>query len=169
MNNITVSNDDFGAVCNCAIRYCLGRRSYMPALVIDFIAPHIQHLSDKTIWCLKSDIEKYKESGGDFGYDFDEKKWMEFLDLVNTEYDRRNNIDYDEDLDDVIVHCPMCDGKPVVKELDNDGDLFVCACSNCEWTPFKDYESTSTKHMAKTIWNKRCKSVIELRKISGKL
>ena len=27
------TNDDFGAVCNCAVRYCLGRRSYMPILV----------------------------------------------------------------------------------------------------------------------------------------
>lgn len=30
---IDPANDNFGAVCNCAVRYCLGRRSYMPNLV----------------------------------------------------------------------------------------------------------------------------------------
>lgn len=169
MNTINVSNDDFGAVCNCAIRYCLGRRSYMPALVIDFITPYIRYLSDKTIWCLKHDIESYKNSGGDFGYDFDERKWMEFLVLVNKENDRRSGIDYDKDIDDVLIRCPECDGQPTVKEVGDNKELFVCVCSECGWTPVKNNEASVAQHLAKLIWNKKCKNVIELQKLAGKM
>lgn len=30
-------NDDFGAVCNCAVRYAIGRMTYMPSIVVGFI------------------------------------------------------------------------------------------------------------------------------------
>lgn len=49
---IDLSNDDFGAVLNCAVRYTLGRRTYMPGLVIDYIRPLLPFLSSKTLWCL---------------------------------------------------------------------------------------------------------------------
>ena len=43
---IDPSDDDFGALCNCAVRYCLGRRSYMPKLIVDYITPLLSKLNE---------------------------------------------------------------------------------------------------------------------------
>lgn len=56
---IDLSDDFFGAVLNCAVRYSLGRQSYMPGLVIDFITPLLPYLSDKTLWCFEKDVREY--------------------------------------------------------------------------------------------------------------
>ena len=56
MAMIDPHNDDFGAICNCAVRYAVGRRTYMPDLVIDFITPHLSELTDKTLWCFQRDL-----------------------------------------------------------------------------------------------------------------
>lgn len=42
-------DDDFGAVLNCAVRYCIGRRTYMPKLVIDYIMPLLSFLSKRSV------------------------------------------------------------------------------------------------------------------------
>ena len=47
MAMIDPHNDDFGAICNCAVRYAVGRKTYMPGLVIDFITPYLSELTDK--------------------------------------------------------------------------------------------------------------------------
>lgn len=54
---IDLSDDFFGAVLNCAVRYSLGRNTYMPGLVIDFITPLLPYLSDKTLWCFEKDVK----------------------------------------------------------------------------------------------------------------
>ena len=50
MAMIDPHDDDFGAICNCAVRYAVGCRTYMPGLVIDFITPYLSELTDKTLW-----------------------------------------------------------------------------------------------------------------------
>ena len=55
-------DEDFGSVLICAVRYAIGRRTYMPKLVVDFITPLVPELTTKTLWVLKADIndrEKY--------------------------------------------------------------------------------------------------------------
>ena len=57
--------DDFGgAVLNCAVRYALGRMSYMPGLVMDVIRPMLKNCSDKTLWCFDRDISEWLENMG---------------------------------------------------------------------------------------------------------
>lgn len=68
-------DDFFGAVLNCAVRYCLGRVSYMPGLVIDYITPMLPRLTKKTLWCFEKDIESCEN----YGMEMDKQKWMEFL------------------------------------------------------------------------------------------
>lgn len=72
---LDVKDDFFGAVLNCAVRYCLGRTSYMPGLVIDYITPMLPRLTKKTLWCFECDIEGCEN----YGMDMDKEKWMEFL------------------------------------------------------------------------------------------
>ena len=87
-NSTDVSDDFFGAVLNCAVRYSLGRQSYMPSLVIDFITPLIPRLSDKTLWCFAKDIAEQKRLG--YGDPMiDEPMWMRFLGAVREEQERR--------------------------------------------------------------------------------
>ena len=78
-------DDDFGTICNCAVRYAVGRRTYMPSLVIDFITLHLGELSDKTLWCFQRDLEERKNGFFDFGDEFDKTNWVNFLDVVNKE------------------------------------------------------------------------------------
>lgn len=37
--SIKVDEQDFGTVCVCALRYAMGRETYMPSLVRDFVRP----------------------------------------------------------------------------------------------------------------------------------
>ena len=53
---IDLHDDNFGAVLNCAIRYCLGRRTYMPSYVIEIISKSFvsSNLLTKNIFFLNS-------------------------------------------------------------------------------------------------------------------
>ena len=44
-----ISQENFGTLCICAIRYCHGRQTYMPKLVRDIITPHLPDISDKAL------------------------------------------------------------------------------------------------------------------------
>lgn len=83
------ANDDFGAVCNCAVRYCLGRRSYMPSLVCRYIISLLPELTDKTLDCFERDIAERKRTGFDFGDSCDYETWDAFYKAVCNEIERR--------------------------------------------------------------------------------
>lgn len=85
------TNDDFGAVCNCAVRYCLGRRSYMPILVYGYIIPFLPELTDKTLDCFKHDIDERKRYGFSFGDACDYETWDAFYKAVCKEIERRKD------------------------------------------------------------------------------
>lgn len=57
--------EDFGFVCNCAIRYCLIRRcTYAPATVMGFIKPLLSMLDDETLYVMARDIAGADNLGG---------------------------------------------------------------------------------------------------------
>ena len=72
-------DDNFGAVINCAIRYCLGRMSYMPGLVIDWIMAICDgRLTDKTVYCAKQDVDEAEKDGRLDKPDDIRQKWKLF-------------------------------------------------------------------------------------------
>lgn len=82
-------DDDFGgAVLNCAVRYALGRFSYMPVLVIDEIKPMLPDCSDKTLWCMEKDITRWL-SERTWEMRASEKEWTAFLAEVKAEREKR--------------------------------------------------------------------------------
>ena len=85
------ANDDFGAVCNCAVRYCLGRRSYMPSLICRYIIPLLPELTDKTLDCFERDIAERKRTGFDFGNSCDYETWDAFYKAVCKEIEGRKH------------------------------------------------------------------------------
>lgn len=85
------ASDDFGSVCNCAVRYCLGRRSYMPSFVCGYITPILPKLTDKTLDCFERDIAERKRTGFDFGDSCDYETWDTFYKAVCNEIERRKS------------------------------------------------------------------------------
>lgn len=85
---VELSDDDFGTVLNCAVRYACGRKTYMPGLVIGFITPLIPHLSSKALWCFDRDLTEAKYEGG-YGDACDEKQWLAFHQLIRQEREKR--------------------------------------------------------------------------------
>lgn len=85
------TNDNFGAVCNCAVRYCLGRRSYMISLVCGYITPLLPELTDNTLDCFERDIAERKQKGFYFGDSYDYKTWEQFYKAVCKEIEGRKD------------------------------------------------------------------------------
>lgn len=76
---------DFGAILNCAVRYCIGRHTYMPHLVMDYITPLLPALDDRTLYVMEKDIDECKN----YGADFDAVRWAAFLHAVRQEMRKR--------------------------------------------------------------------------------
>lgn len=91
---IQADNGELGSVFICAVRYCLGRCTYMPKLVTDFILPYIPYLENRTLSVMMRDIQEAPS----YGMDCDRTMWMYFLQKLQYEADKRsmrNNI-FDE-------------------------------------------------------------------------
>ena len=89
---ITREDDFGGAVLNCAVRYAIGRMSYMPGLVMDVIRPMLKDCSDKTLWSFDRDINEWL-SRGSHEVDAYENEWTDFVTAVRAEMDRRRKND----------------------------------------------------------------------------
>ena len=53
-----MEDEKFGVICLCAMRYSLGRQSYMPSLVQDFIRDHIAEIYSGTVEIMIRDIDE---------------------------------------------------------------------------------------------------------------
>ena len=91
--NTVVIDDEFGLILNCAVRYAIGRMTYMPSSVIRYITPLLDKLDDKTIDVFIQDIERYQkdvERGvGSWGFECDREDWLTFLSRCKVEMGRR--------------------------------------------------------------------------------
>lgn len=86
---IDLADDDFGAVLNCAVRYAIGRQTYMPGIVIDFIRPLLPYLNNKTLWCFDQDISDAKYTCGYGDPQIDEPGWLRFHQEIRAERTKR--------------------------------------------------------------------------------
>ena len=86
---IDIKDKDFGALLICAIRYCLGRHTYMPGLIIGYITPLLPHISDNTLRCMGTDLNKPDLYGGFGDEKIDEPTWIKFRCNVQAEIQRR--------------------------------------------------------------------------------
>ena len=80
------SDDDFGLILNCAVRYAIGRQTYVPSSVCYFITPLIPKLSNKTLWCMEKDIASAYSYGDE---KIDKPVWMELLSNIREEINKR--------------------------------------------------------------------------------
>lgn len=68
-------DDDFGCVMNSAVRYAIGRHTYMPEVVCNFVRKYINILDKKTIGVMIDDIDKELKLGID-----QEELWISLRD-----------------------------------------------------------------------------------------
>lgn len=85
---------DFGIILICAVRYALGRKSYVPHLVMDYITPLFPKLDNKTLYIFEQDVTDARYMGGYGHSGIDEPAWMRFLSAVRNEREKRGEQPY---------------------------------------------------------------------------
>ena len=90
-------NKDFETILLCAVRYAIGRRTYIPSMVIDYITPLLSHLSYNTLGLIANDITEYGKYYGGLGDDkIDRPYWLNFKRKILAEMERRGNEDTEQ-------------------------------------------------------------------------
>ena len=82
---------NFESILVCAVRYAIGRKSYMPSMVIDYITPLLPYLSEDTLRLMANEITEYESYGGGLGDEkIDKPYWEQFLRKIRLEIGGRH-------------------------------------------------------------------------------
>lgn len=75
-----INTNDFGALCVCAVRYCIGRRTYMPGLIQDIVREHFEDIptNDLQVILKERDVPVRIDP-------CDQAGWLKFWEDVETE------------------------------------------------------------------------------------
>lgn len=88
---MNIDSEDFGTLAVCAIRYCHGRETYMPALVRGIIKSHLSEISDKDLQVMLNDCD-FQERFNLYGSEtYDKPGWLEWKDILLNEQARRKS------------------------------------------------------------------------------
>lgn len=131
---------DFRLILIAAMRYAMGRSTYMPTVVADYLKRHIQLLDDKFLVLATDDIRRHFEDYGE--HEPNPNLWQSLLDALEAE--RRDRITRPAKKS---RPCPAC-GKPleIMSMADNQhspgGFDVIAHCWSCasdfEWFCDKD-------------------------------
>lgn len=89
--SVNVDEQDFGTVCICALRYAMGRETYMPSLVRDFVRPLLNRLPDKTLAVMINDCEEQERMNLWGSVTIDKPGWIKWKHELLAEKERRGN------------------------------------------------------------------------------
>ena len=143
---ISVDTDDFGLIAVDALKYCCGRRTYMPSLTREIIEPFLQQIPYKDILAMKAICDYQKEHRGAYGDDrIDKPDWLLWEKKIDREITRRAVF---EDKDK---------GKPKtlqVNEDNRDFGMLVLSCirinaGSCDSEHVKTVIDTCLKYLDK--------------------
>ena len=81
---------NFESILVCAVRYAIGRKSYMPSMVIDYITPLLPHLSYWILGLMAAEIIDHNYEDGLGDEKIDKPYWLEFLRKIRLEMEGRN-------------------------------------------------------------------------------
>ena len=73
---------DFGTICICAVRYALGRETYMPSLVQHFIHRNLNLIDGYSLAVMVRDVKDAPSYGNET---IDKPGWMNFLAVLEKE------------------------------------------------------------------------------------
>lgn len=91
MITLKVDEQDFGTICICALRYAMGRETYMPSLVRDFIRPLLPKLCDKTLAVMLNDCDDQQRYGYYGNERIDKPGWLEWKKVLEAEKGNRQH------------------------------------------------------------------------------
>lgn len=85
---VKLGTRDFSTLAICAVRYSLGRQSYMPALVCEIIKKHIDEIDSSSLLVLQRDVREYLTTDG-YTHSFSDIKdtWNKFLRFIEEKID----------------------------------------------------------------------------------
>ena len=84
-------NKDFETILLCAIRYAIGRKTYIPSLVIDYITTLLPYLSEDVLKLIVNEIVQHYTYEGALGDEkIDKPYWEQFLRKIRLEIGGRN-------------------------------------------------------------------------------
>ena len=84
-------NKDFETILLCAVRYAIGRRTYIPSLVIDYITPLLPYLSEDVLKLIADEIIGRYTYEGALGDEMIHRPyWGQFLRKIRLEIGGRN-------------------------------------------------------------------------------
>ena len=86
---VTLDNENFGILCICALRYCMGRETYIPDLIRGIVKPFLRLLTDKDIGVMLNDCDFQAHSGCYGDESIDKPGWLEWQTILNDEKVRR--------------------------------------------------------------------------------
>ena len=92
---INASNLQFGQMMVSAMRYALGRMSYVVTTTCDYIRPLIPYLETSILYIMEKDIEEHKKNH-DLGMVCDKQEWLELWNDIKHEIARRNSANDNE-------------------------------------------------------------------------
>lgn len=87
---IEIDQKDFGTICICALRYCHGRRSYMPSLVQRIVRGHLDSISDNDVKVMINDCQ-FQRNMNLYGDECDKVDWLKWEQTVKEEMERRES------------------------------------------------------------------------------
>lgn len=122
-------DNDFRLIVLSAMRHAMGRDTYMPLVVTDYIKRHIRLLDDKSLVLAANDIRCYFEDYGE--HELNTAHWQELLEALETE--RRDRITRSAKKSRA---CPVCGTLLEIKSIiDNEhspnGVDVIAHCERC--------------------------------------
>ena len=88
---IKITEESFGTLAICALRYCQGRQTYMPDLVRNIVKSRLKVIEDNDLAVMIDDCD-FQESMKLYGDEkIDKPGWLEWRRLLMEEEKRRKN------------------------------------------------------------------------------
>ena len=82
---------NFETILLCAVRYAIGRQTYIPSLVIDYITPLLPYLSEDVLKLIVNEIvQRYTYEGALGDEKIDKPYWEQFLRKIRLEIGDRH-------------------------------------------------------------------------------
>jgi hypothetical protein len=84
---------DFELMMISALRYAIGRYTYMPGITIDYIRYLIPQLSAKTLFIMKRDIDEEIERYQRIEHElYMDKEWQKLAEEIGIEYEKKKAV-----------------------------------------------------------------------------
>ncbi len=87
-------SDNLELILNCAMRYAMGRGTYIVGTFCDYVKSIMMDLSLITLERMEQDLDNFAKYGNSWGDECDREKWMQFkTDLDETIKKRKEQND----------------------------------------------------------------------------